>query len=134
MRSFLDSLTDGPKQLVIDDHADDIKKDDNVPVTTQGNNSNGDCSDTKACLHDKLTMEQRFSQNHHNFVFVVETRENQTAQQPSNDEDDQTKEQAVIFKDDFTLWCMKMSVFFPKKFFPAAEKYELLNKIAHENV
>ena len=42
LRSFLDSLTDGPKQLVIDDHADDIKKDDNVPVTTQGNNSNGD--------------------------------------------------------------------------------------------
>ena len=68
-------------------------------------------------------------------VLDIDTSETQTAQ-PCNKKDgeEQRKEETVIFEDDFSLWCQKMSVFFQKKFFPAAAKYELLNKIAHENV
>ncbi|CAB3978594.1 Hypothetical predicted protein [Paramuricea clavata] len=88
------------KQLVIDDHIDDVKNDETVP---------GDSQDTD---------------------------HSQTAPPPCDKKngDEQEKSDPVIFEDDFSLWCLKISVFFKKKFFPAAEKYELLNKIAHENM
>jgi hypothetical protein len=66
----------------------------------------------------------------------IDTDHSQTAPPPCDkkDGDEQEKSDAVIFEDDFSLWCMKISVFFKRKFFPAAEKYELLNKIAQENM
>ena len=66
--------------------------------------------------------------------YLKDNDESQTVQPGEKmDEEERAKEDEVVIEDDFSLWCLKMSVFFKKKFFPAAEKYELLNKIAHDN-
>ncbi|XP_028392873.1 radial spoke head 10 homolog B-like [Dendronephthya gigantea] len=44
------------------------------------------------------------------------------------------QDEPVIIEDDHRVWCMKMSIFFKKKFFAAADEHELLNKIAQKNV
>lgn len=56
--------------------------------------------------------------------------------QPSDEnvEDGQKKSDPVVFEDHFSLWCLKMSVFFKKVFFPRAEKQQLLNKLAQGNM